>query len=192
MKKIFLLLAVIVQAVFANSFDFSTNGDADANKILQNYVQKEFDLEDVDAVGYFWDNKIIGIIKHNSFYNLEGYKLVVLNNDENYTPVKCDVFFDNTKDIIFDNNKIKFYKSVFYKNKKYSAHIGKDKISTIKSVNDKLTDRKIQNIEKLTRHTSGQVARCVKLSDFKTDTERNVNIKYNNLSEKTKHYLDMR
>ena len=192
MKRVFLLLVVLSQIVFAHSFDFNSKGDTKAGDIIKKYLESKFELEDIDTVGYFWNDKIIGIAKHNSFYNLEGYKLIVLNNDEDYTPIKCDVFFDNTKEIIFSNDKIKFYKSVFYKNKKYSATIGKNRITTNKSINDKLTDRKTQSIEHLTRHTKAESVNYLDISDFKTDTERNINIKYNNLSERTKHYLDMR
>lgn len=192
MKKSFLLLAVLFQIVFAQSFDFNSNGDNSANRILKDYVEKEFGLEDIDAVGYFWNDKTVGIIKHSSFYNLEGYKLIVLNNDENYTPVKCDIFFDNTKEIIFDDNKIQFYKSIFYKNKKYSATISNNKILTNKSLNDKFKDRKVQNIDQLTRHTKSDNIDYIEISDFKTDTEKNIKIKYNNLSDRTKHYLDMK
>lgn len=192
MKKVILLLVVLSQIVFANSFDFNSEGDTNAGQIIKNYVEKEFELEDIDTVGYFWNDKVIGIVKHNSFYNLEGYKLVVLNNDENHTPVKCDVFFDKTRKIVFDNHKIKFYKSVFYKNKKYCATIGKDKITTNKSINDKLKDRQVQNIEQLTRHTKSGNFNYIEITDFKTDTEKNVRIRYNNLSDRTKHYLDMK
>jgi len=192
MKKFFLLLVVLSQIAFAQSFDFNSKGDSAAGKILKNYIEKTYDIEDIDAIGYFWNDKIVGIVKHSNFYSLEGYKLIVLNNDENNTPIKCDVFFDNTQEIIFNDNKVIFYKSVFYKNKKYSATVKKDEIKTNKSASDILKDRKVQNIEKLTKHSKTDKTNNIELSDFKTNTQRKVQIRYNNLSEKTKHYLDMK
>ena len=90
------------------------------------------------------------------------------------------------------DNKITYYKSVFYKNKKYSAYIRNSGIKTIKTPKDKLTDNKMKNIEQLTRHVHNENVNVVELSDFKTLPERNVDIRYRNLSDRTKHYLDMK
>ena len=49
MKKILLLLVVLSQIVFAQSFDFNSKGDSSANEILKNYVEKTYDIEDVDS-----------------------------------------------------------------------------------------------------------------------------------------------
>ena len=194
MKKLLLLLVLLFQAVFAQSFNFNSAGENSANKILKDYVKNQYEIEDADTVGYFLDsNQVIGIIKSGIFYNLEGYKLMLLKkeNDE-YKPIKCDVFFDNTRDIVVNNGKITYYKSIFYKNKKYSEYIRNDSIKTYKTVNDKLTDRKVQSIERVTRHDSGISANNLELTDFKTLPQKNINVKYNNLSERTKHYLYMK
>ena len=200
MKRIFLLLLILSECVFAQSFNFNASGDEKANDILKNYIQNEYDIEDVDSAAYFYDvdqdgeKDVLGIVKSNIFYNMEGYKLIVLKKEGNdYKHLKCDIFFDNTKDIVFEkDNKITYYKSVFYKNKKYSAYIRNSGIKTIKTPKDKLTDNKMKNIEQLTRHVHNENVNVVELSDFKTLPERNVNIRYRNLSDRTKHYLDMK
>ena len=194
MKKLFLLLVVISQAVFAQSFNYSAQGDKNANEVLKNFIENEYSLENVQTVGYLYNNEyVIGIAKSNVFYTLEGYKLIVLKKGENgYTPVKCNVYFDNTKEVLIENNKITYYKSVFYKNRKYTAHIKNNEIKTLKSVQDKLTDKKVKKIENITSHKKNENQNNIELSDFKTNTQKNIRVKYNNLSDRTKHYLDMK
>ncbi len=199
MKKFILLLLLISQAVFAQSFNFNSVGEEDANGILKKFVENNFYLEDVDTVAYFYDvfqdNKpaIIGIAKSNIFYSLEGYKLIILKEEEDgFKPVKCDVLFDNTQQLILDKDKITYYKTVFYKNKKYNAHIKDNEIKTIKTINDKLTDRKVQNIESLTRHSENGLANNLELADFNATPQRAVKINYPNMDERVRNYLESR
>ncbi|MBR2069784.1 MAG: hypothetical protein IJ877_08500 [Candidatus Gastranaerophilales bacterium] len=199
MKKLLLLLVVMSQCAYCANFNFNSNGDKEASAILKNFVENKFEIEDVNATGYFYDinqdgqKDVIGIVKSNIFYTLEGYKLIILKNEQgNYTPIKCEVFFDNSKEISIDNNEINYYKTVFYKNKKCSADIKNDEVKIHKTIADKVTDKKVQNIEQLTRHGHYVNVNNLELSDFKAPVQKNVNVKYNNLSEKTKHYLDMK
>jgi len=193
MKKLLLLLVVLFQAGFAQNFNFASSGTDSANIILKNYIQKEYNIEDIDTVAYFYDSKVIGIVKHGAFYNLEGYKLIVLDKTNNeYTPIKCDVYFDNTKEVLIENNKITFYKSYFYKNKKYKAAIKSNEITTHKFLNDIVADKKVRNIEQTIAHKKNDKINNIELSDFNINSQKNVVIKYNNLNDKTKHYLDMK
>ena len=81
MVRVFLLLAFLFQYAVAQDFDFNSRGMEEPNNILKNFIKNEYDIEDVDVIGYFWDNKVLGIVKHNVFYTLEGYKLVVLEKN---------------------------------------------------------------------------------------------------------------
>ena len=199
MKKWFLLFIILSQAVFAQTFDFNSKGVDSANKILEDYVEKEFQIDDAKATAYYFDvtgdnnQEVVGIIKTGIFYTLEGYKLIVLKKEDNeYKPIKCNVFFDNTKEIVFEKGKVTFYKTQFYKNKKYSASIKSDEIRTIKTVNDKLKDGKVQNIEKVTRHSTGRPVNNLELADFKTTPERRVKLSYPNMDIKVRNYLESR
>ena len=199
MKKLLLLAVMLFSCAFAQNFDFNSKGEDEANIILKNYIQKEFDIDDFDTCAYFYDidndntKEIIGIVKTNIFYTLEGYKLVVLKKiSDNYEIIKSDVFFDNSQNLLIEGDKITYYKTIFYKNKKYSASIKNNEIKTSKNVGDKLTDKKVQNIEQLTRHTHNENVNNLELSDFKSAAQKNINLKYNNLSDRTKHYLEMK
>ena len=195
MKKLLLLLLLILgQCAFAQSFDFNSSGDKNANKILKEYISTKYELDedDINTVAYIYDNKILGIVKLSMFYNLEGYKLIVLKKTEtDYKYIKNNIFFDNTKNLIIEDNKITYYKSPFYKNKEYTASIKEDEIKTYKSINDKLTDRKVKHIGHVTYHTKNENSNNIELSDFKVVPQKKVNIKYNNLNNRTKHYLEM-
>ncbi len=193
------MLILLTQVVFAQSFDFNSKGEKDANAILKKFVENNFYIDDVDTVAYFYDifrddkTVIIGIARSNIFYSLEGYKLIVLKEEEDgFKPVKCDVLFDNTQPLIFEKDRITYFKTIFYKNKKYSAHIKENEIKTIKTLNDKLTDRKVQSIEHLTQHSEGGSSNVLELTDFKTMPERKVKINYPNLDARVRNYLESR
>ena len=193
MKRLFLLLVVLFQCAFAQNFDFNSKGEEFANETLKNFIQNQFYIDDVDTVAYKYDDMIIGIAKYNIFHTLGGYKLITLKQQyDGYKPIKNDIVFDNTLNFYIDSKKIKYQKTVFYRNKKYCAKIKNDEIVTRKSIFDRFTDRKVQNIEQLTTHTKNTNVNNLELSDFKTNPERSVNIKYNNLNEKTRHYIEMR
>ncbi len=194
MKKLILLLLVLFQCVFAQSFDFNSKGQDSANKILKDYILSKYEIDDdFDTIAFSFEDKIIGIVKLNAFYSLEGYKLIVLKKNENgFEAIKSNVFFDNSKILTVDNNKITYYKSVFYKNKKCNATIKNDEVKSLKSINDTITDRKVQNIEHLTRHVKNENVNNLELSDFKVNSQKKVNIRYNNLNDRTRHYLEMK
>ena len=193
MKKLFLLLVVLCQCVFAQNFNFNSTGEKEANSIVENFIEQEFKIENSDIIAYKYNDLIFAIVKNNLFYTLEGYKLLVLKlQDGEYKPVKSNVFFDNTANFSIDNNKITFHKTVFYKNKKSFAYIKDNEIKTHKSIQDYTTDRKVKNIEQLTRYRDDVKQNNIELTEFKTNTERKVKINYKNLNEKTKHYIEMR
>lgn len=199
MKKLCLVLLILLQVAYAQNFDFNTVGNKSANDILKNYLEKEYNIEDIDVCAFFYDinqngNKdILGIAKTSIFHSLGGYKLIVLRNENSeYIAMNSNITFDNTKNVNIENNKVTYYKNEFYKNKKYSSIIKNNQIKTRKSAKDILTDKKIRNIQELTKHVNNDRINNLELSDFKTQKQRSVNIKYNNLNEKTKHYLDMR
>lgn len=199
MKKIFLFIFLITLNAFGQSFDFNKNGNIKANNILKEYVFDKLPGVNGEVVSYFADidedgeSEIIGIMKTQYFYSLSGYKLLVLRKENNsWESVKSDVYFDIANNFEIENKKITYYKTIFYKNKKCLAYIKKDKIKTIKSIFDTLSEKKAHDIEEITKFNVNNQHNDFELENFNATEQQNVKIKYENLDEKTKHYLELK
>ena len=200
MRKLFLLLFFnITLCANAATFDFSKNGNPQSNEILKNYItSKNIINENTEVVSYFNDinqdgkEEIIGIVKSKYFYSLAGYKLFALkNNNSNWEAIKSDVYFDNSQEFKIENKKIICHKTIFYKNKKFTARVKKNKISTSKSFLDCFKNKKAHDIEEITKFSEEHVQNNFELENFHAQNQKNVDIHYNNLNEKTKHYLNL-
>lgn len=202
MKKILLsaiAFSVLNTGVFAQSFDFSKNGNSEADTILKNCIQNEIENFQGDTTAYFYDvdndgqNEIIGIVKSKLFYNLEGYNLVVLKNNENdWQRIQTNVYFDELKPFDITGNKITYHKSVFYKHKKHTAVLKNGNIHAAASIKDLYQNKKVKGIEQAVDIVEGKPKIEVDISDIPCKVQRAVKIEYHNLSERTKHYLDMK
>ena len=200
MKKIFLILFLMLFGIVnAQTFDFSKAGDKKANEIMADFVKQEMPEFYGDVVAYFYDidsmgeDEILGIVKSKVFYTLKGYKLVVLKMDAGFwTTIENDIFFDPAQEFEVNNKKIIYHGSVFYKNRKYKAKIKNGKIKLHKSLSDRLFDRKAHNIEEITEFVHVKEKNVINFEQFPKSEQRNVNIHYENLHDKTKHYLYMK
>ncbi len=200
MKKIFysLFLSLFLTAN-AVTFDFTTEGNVNSNKILKETISNDFINDDTQIISFYNDidndsnNEIIGIVKSQYFYSLAGYKLFVLKNNNNkWEILKSDVYFDNSQNIEIKNKKITYNKTIFYKNKKCKAKIKKNKIVTSKSIFDFFKDKKAHDIEEITKFSEGHTQNNFELENFHSQKQKNVNFSYKSLDEKTKHYLDLK
>ncbi len=203
MKKSFVLFFCSIMSLFsfanAQNFDFSKEGDELSNKILYDFIKDEMPNDNFEVSSYFYDinndgnNDIIGIIKSGNFYNIQGYKLVILKNNQiDWNILESNVFFDNSKPVKIENNSITYYKSDFYNNKKATAKIQKNKVSSKNSPLDYAKNRKAKNISKITKFSSGQEKQIIEVSDIPHSEQKNVNIHYENLNTRTKKLLDMK
>ena len=194
----FVILGLLSAGVLAQTFDFSKSGDSEASQILKDYIMSEYESIYPDTVGYFCDidndgkKEVIGIVKSSLFYSLAGYKLFVLRkNEDKYELVKSDVIFDNSQSFEIDNGNFEFYRTFIYKNKKYKARYKNNEIITKIEASDFLTDRKVKNIENITQPVRFDNRVEVNLVDIPANAQPEVNIRYKNLSERTKHYLSI-
>lgn len=200
MKKLcFLLFFSLFLSANAQTFNFSKPNNSTSNQILKNSISDDLTNEDTEVISYFYDinkdnkNEIIGIIKNQYFYSLAGYKLFFLKeNNSTWEIIKSDIYFDDSKDIEIEKNKITYYKTIFYKNKKYNARIKKNKIKTTKTIFDFFKDKKAHNIEEITKFNQNTQRNDFELENFHSQQQKSVNINYTNLNEKTKHYLDLK
>ena len=201
MKRILIILAFLtyVNPVYSQTLNFTKNGNESSNEILKEYVLKKMPDFQGDVSSYFYDinddgvKEIVGIIKTNLFYSLAGYKLVVLKNNNNvWNSFKNDIYFDINQNFEIKNKKITYYHSVFYGNKKYKAKIKKNKIVTSKHFFDFFKDKKAQDIEDVTKFVEVKEHNDFALEQFHSQGQRNVNINYTNLSDRTKHYLELK
>ena len=201
MKRILIILAFLtyVNPVYSQTLNFTKNGNESSNEILKEYVLKKMPDFQGDVSSYFYDinddgvKEIVGIIKTNLFYSLAGYKLVVLKNNNNvWNSFKNDIYFDINQNFEIKNKKITYYHSVFYGNKKYKAKIKKNKIVTSTHFFDFFKDKKAQDIEDVTKFVEVKEHNDFALEQFHSEGQRNVNINYTNLSDRTKHYLELK
>lgn len=196
---LFLTVLLSISPVFAINYDFNKSGDTKANEILKEYITNKIPEFEGDVVGYFHDinednkNEIIGIVKSNLFYSLAGYKLVVLKeNNSTWETIKNDIYFDITQSFEIENKKITYYHTIFYKNKKYTAKIKNNKITTNLGFLDVVSDKKAQNIEEITKLNETNERNDFIIEQFKAQNQRSVDINYKNLNDRTKHYLELK
>lgn len=200
MKKFFLILSLFLFfSANAQTFDFNKSGDVESNKILKEFLLKKAPESTAQVVSYFFDidndnkKEVIGIIKSQFAYSLAGYKLFALKEiDNNWQNFKTDIYFDTTQKFEIENKKITYHKTVFYKNKKCIAHVKKDKIATARLFLDMFKDKKAHNIEEITKFHEPVEHNDFEIENFHAQKQKNVNINYVNLNEKTKHYLDLK
>lgn len=203
MKKLFIILFFGLILNFnanATVLNFNSTGDDSSNQILKDLISKRDIIDEkTEVISYFYDidndgkNEILGIIKSRYFYSLAGYKLFVLKeNNSNWEQFKSDIYFDNSQTLEIENKKITYHKSVFYNNKKRTASVKSNKIVTRKSFFDCFKDRKAKSIEEITQLNNNNVKNNFELENFNAQTQRDVQINYKNLSDRTKHYLDLK
>lgn len=199
MKKFILSIFLLSLSVGAQTYDFNKTGNIESNKILKEYIVKKFPEIRGDVISYFADidednkNEIIGIMKTQYFYSLSGYKLLVLKKENgSWDSFKSDVYFDIANDFEIKNKKITFYKMIFYKNKKYTALIKKDKIKTQETIADLINNKKAHNIEEITKFSENHLHNDFELENFHAHGQKNLQINYTNLDTKTKHYLNLK
>lgn len=201
MKRfIYILFFSLFLNANAEILDFSQKGDINSNKILKDFIMQNGVINnDTEAISYFYDidndgkKEILGIVKSPYFYSLAGYKLFALKeNNSKWEIIKTDVYFDNSQKFEIKNKEIIYHKSVFYKNQKHKAHIKKNKITTPDSFLDCFKNKKAHNIEEITKFSEEHIQNNFELENFHAQQQRNVNINYKNLNEKTKHYLDLK
>lgn len=200
MKKVILVLFLnLFLCANATTFDFQKQNASKSNEIMKNLAPQDIIDEKTQIISHFYDinndkkDEIIGIIKTSYFYSLEGYKLFVLRQkDASWEILKSDVYFDDAKNIEIKNKKITYYKTVFYKNKKCKARIKKDKIVTSKSLLSFFKNKKAHDIEEITKFTETNQHNDFELENFHAHKEKTIDVHYNNLNEKTKHYLNLK
>ena len=198
MKKIFaVLFSSLILSVNAATLDFNASGDKKSNEILEKFITAIDEKPEI--ISHFYDidkdgkPEILGIVKASYFYSLEGYRLFVLKqNDSEWDFFKSDIYFDNSKKITINNKKITYYKTIFYKNKKYKAHVKKNKIKSSKHFTDFFSRKKAKNIEEITKLDVGHIQNNFEIENFHAQKQKSLNFHYNNLDEKTKHYLEMK
>lgn len=183
----------------AKNFDFSKKGNETSNKILEEFIKDDLNGYTASVVSYFCDidkdnqNEIIGIIKSQIFYTPEGYHLVAIKKEgDKWILLNSDVKFDPFQKFSVENRKITYYKTIFYKNKKFKARVKKGNIRTAKSVSGFLFNRKAKSIARATNFVDSKTRNEIELSSIMPDNQRAVNIRYNNLTARTRHYLDLR
>jgi len=200
MKKILLIMfALMFSCSFAKNYDFSKQGNDASNEILKEFIRNDLNGYDAQVVSYFHDldndgvSEIIGIVKSQVFYTPEGYCLLVLKkSDENWHPLNSDVKFDVYRDFSIEKDEITFYKTIFYKNKKFKAKIKDENIRTTKSPGGFFFNKKADNIARVTNFTENPDRKEYELKSIPTESQKAVNINYTNLNERTKHYLDLK
>ena len=171
-------------SVVAQSFDFLSKGDINANLALKNYLSEITNRDDFDTVAFYHNNNLVGMAKLGNFHTLSGYKLFVLKDDKE---LKSDIYFDNTKNVDITGNKITYYKSDFYKSKKYSAKIGSNKVTTRLSFFDFFKNKKLQRIAKATEFSQNCNQNIFEISDFKANAQKSYILQYSATNEKLKH-----
>lgn len=203
MRKLFLILFFSLILNFnANAaiLNFNSTGNSSSNEILKNLILKN-DLIDerTEVISYFYDidndgkNEILGIVKSRYCYSLAGYKLFVLKeNNSIWEQFKSDIYFDNCQTFEIKNKKITYHKSVFYNNKKRIANIKSNKIVTKKSFLDCFKNKKAKSIEEITQFSDNNIKNNFELENFNAQNQKDVQINYKNLSDRTKHYLDLK
>ncbi|MBR3605594.1 MAG: hypothetical protein IKL52_06165 [Candidatus Gastranaerophilales bacterium] len=200
MKKLFLILFLnLFLCANATTFDFQNPNNSKSNEIIRKLAPEDIINEKTQIISHFYDinndgkDEIIGIIKAPYFYSLEGYKLFALKQkDSSWEIIKSDVYFDNNQDIKIKNKKITYHKTIFYKNKKCKARIKKDKIVSSKSLLFFIKNKKVHDIEEITKFQETNQHNDFELENFHAHKEKTIDVHYNNLSPRTKHYLDLK
>ena len=200
MRKILLILFLnLFLCANATTFNFQKQNISKSNDIIREFTPKDIVNEKTQIISYFCDidndnkDEIIGIIKASYFYSLEGYKLFVLKrNGSSWENMKSDIYFDNNQNIEIKNKKITYYKTVFYKNKKCKAKVKKDKIVSSKSLFSCFKNKKAHDIEEITKFQQTNIHNDFELENFHAHKEKTIDVHYNNLNPRTKHYLDLK
>ena len=86
----------------------------------------------------------------------------------------------------------RYYHTIFYKNKKYTAKIKNNKIATNLGFLDVVSNKKAQNIEEITKLNETNERNDFIIEQFKAQNQRSVDINYKNLNDRTKHYLELK
>lgn len=180
----------------AVTFDFNAEGNNSSNEILKNVIKENFDDIDCNVISYYYDidndgiQEIIGIAKSSLFYSPEGYKLIALKNkDDNWVFLHNNIYFDLTKTVNIENHKVEYYKTSLYKNRKHTSKISNKVANCFKESTIKQSMKNSNKVLKVNEGTSGEE---IDLSAIEVPVQRAVKIQYKNLSDRTKHYLEMK
>jgi len=201
MKKILFLFFILLTfgSVYALELDFSKSGNEKSNEILKDYISAKMPNFKGNVVSYFYDmdndnkQEVFGIVKSNLFYGLAGYKLIVLKETESvWTPIQNDVYFDLGQKFEIKKDRIIYHYSVLYKNKKFKAKIKENKIYTKKGLIDLAKDKKVHDIEEITKFVEHKERNDFRLEQFNSHGQGEVTLEYKNLSPKTKHYIELK
>lgn len=199
MKKILVLLILSLGVAFGGEFNFQEEGNAKAIDIIKNTIDEEIVAKQAPIVAYFIDidhdgkKEIVALIKYSKYYSLSGYKLLIFEKmGEKYREVDSDIYFDESKNVLIEDSVITYYKSSFHGFKKCRAKYEDGKLTTYKGIDDIFRHKKLSAIEQVTTPQDKENPIKLDLEDLNSPTQRSVKIKYRNLSEKTKHYLDMK
>ena len=194
-KLVFALLSFIViqTGLNASTFDFKSYGDSLSNPILEEYVQKYLEGFRGDVVSYYYDIdndgvfEIIGIVKSNLFYNSQGYELVVLKNkDGSWHNINTDIYFDISKKIEINGRTVSYYKSSLKQGRLLEGRIPNRLSEGFRQLTH---NKNIKNAHLVTEGVSG---REYDVSSFSGSPQKAVKIQYENLSDRTRHYLEMK
>ncbi len=200
MRKFILSILFVVLAnssVIAQNFDFTKSGEEASNNILKEYISAEIEGFRGDVVSYFYDidndnkKEIIGIVKSRSFYTIEGYNLVVLEETpEGWQMLPTNIFFDETKPFDITDSKISYSKNSFKGNKKVTEKKNSN-YKAAASIKSYYTSRKIRGIEETINIGEGHPSIEVNVNDFPPCEQESFEIQYPTEYEKPKYRIDI-
>ncbi len=202
MRKLFCILVLFIccyGSAHCATFDFSATGDAIANETLENFVKSNIEGFKGNVVSYYHDidgdniPEIIGVVKSNLFYNLEGYKLIVLKKEaDDWFLTENEIYFDNTKNFNINKNIAEYYKSSIYNFGKTKKHQSKISNKISKKTTCSSIAKKSKNTERLMLVSEGTSGVEIDLSEITPEVQKAVIIDYKELSKRTKHYLEIK
>ena len=202
MRKLFYILVSYISLCLGSycaTYNFSAQGDISANQILEEFANNNIENFKGDIISYYHDidgdniPEVVGIIKSNLFYNIEGYKLIILKKEaDTWHLTDNEIYFDNTKSININKNIAEYYKSSihnFTKSKKHQSRIS-NKIS--KNTTASVITRKSRGTQKLMLVSEGTSGVEIDLEAITPEVQKAVIIDYKDLSKRTKHYLEIK
>ena len=193
-----LLLVFLNAPVIAQTFDFTKSGDEASNDILKNCVSSEIEGFHGDVVSFFYDidndnkNEIIGIVKSRTFYTLEGYNLVVVEEDEGgWQMLPTNIYFDETQPLEIKDSKISYHKTVFRRDRKTSASVRNSHYKAAASIKGYYANKKMSEIDEALTVGEGHPSIEINVEDFPECEQKSFEISYPDGYEKPKYYIEM-
>ena len=178
-------------------FDFSKSYNVEASSILNEYVQQFTRIYCPEARAIFYDidndskKEIVGYAKNGSFYNLKGYRLLILKeaadddeintitiDDKKWKMVPSDVYFEPDLPLTIDGDKVTFKHAHFYNNKKQSAKILVDTLKTRQDFGA-IDSNRARKIAETIEFTNNNLNNSININEFNGAIQRQVKIYYN-------------